>query len=163
MASSRYDRTRLADAKARAEIDVPATIAQCERDLERLPNDPRILFHLGRLYGYTGDARTTRMYRQRAADAGNHNAIFLLGYLDWLAAQDDGARCTAASRMRLAADRGNYSAQLTYATLFLEGRLAACADTPPRAQLLGYVRNARPAADGFFETLLADHLQHELR
>ncbi len=162
LASSRYDRTRLAPPKARDQIDVAAAIAQCEADLEKHPGDPRIHFHLGRLYGYAGDPEKTLMHREAAAAAGNHNAIFLLGYLGWIAAQDDAARCAAASRMRLAADRGNYSAQLTYGAYFVEGRLAACADTPPGEQVQGYLRAARPAVDGFFETLLAEHLLREL-
>ena len=163
LASSRYDRTRLAPPRARADIDVPAAIGQCEADLAKHPSDPRIHFHLGRLYGYAGDAEKTLMHRQAAAAAGNHNAIFLLGYLAWVSAKDDAARCEAARQMRLAADRGNYSGQVTYATYFVEGRLAACADTPPKAQVLGYVRAARPAVDGFFETLLAEHLLKTLQ
>lgn len=163
LASSRYDRTRLAPPRARDQIDVPAAIAQCEADLAKHPGDPRIHFHLGRLYGYAGDSAKTLMHRQAAAAAGNHNAIFLLGYLAWAAAKDDAARCAAASQMRLAADRGNYSSQLTYAAYLVEGKLAPCADTPPKPQVLGYVRAARPAVDGFFETLLAEHLLKELQ
>ena len=163
LASSAYDRTRLAPPRARKEIDVPAAIAQCELDLARFPGDARIHFILGRLYGYAGDAATTLMHREAAAAAGNHNAIFLLGYLAWATAKDDPARCAAADRMRLGADRGNYSAQLTYPAYFIEGRLAPCANTPPKARMLEYVQAARPAVEGFFETLLAEHLLRELR
>ncbi len=163
LASSRYDRTRLAEPVARKDIDVPAAIAQCEADLSKYPGDPRIHFHLGRLYGYAGDSARTLQHRQAAAAAGNHNAMFLLGYLGWIGATSDAARCDAASQMRLAADRGNYSAQIAYSTYFVEGRLAPCGDTPARSQFTGYVRSARPAVDGFFETLLAEHLLTELQ
>lgn len=158
LASSRYDRTRLAPPAARADIDVPAAIVACEADLARLPGDPRLHFHLGRLYGYAGDKEKTLFHRRAAAQAGNHNAIFLLGYLDWAAARDDTARCAAAQRMKLAADRGNYSAQLTYASYFIEGRFAPCADAAGKAEVAAYLAKARPAVDGFFETRLADHL-----
>lgn len=163
LASSRYDRTRLAEPVARKDIDVPAAIAQCEADLARFPDDARIHFHLGRLYGYAGDGARTLQHRQAAAAAGNHNAIFLLGYLGWIGAANDAARCEAAGQMRLAADRGNYSAQIAYSTFFVEGRLASCADTPAKPVFTGYVRAARPAVDGFFETLLAEHLLTELQ
>lgn len=162
MAASRYDRTRLAPPVARADMDVPKVIAQCEADLKANPGDPRILFQLGRVYGYAGDAGKTRATREAAAAAGNHNAVFLLGFLDWNAAKDDAARCTAARTMKLAADRGNYSAQLTYASFWLEGRFEMCADAASKAEVTGYVRAARPAVDGFFETRFADHLQSEI-
>jgi hypothetical protein len=162
LASSRYDRTRLAPPVARADIDVPSAIRQCETDLARVPNDPRTLFHLGRLYGYAGDAAKTRAVREAAAAAGNHNAIFLLGYLGWGAAKDDAARCAAAARMKLAADRGNYSAQLSYASYFLEGRFDMCADAASVAEVRAYVTAARPAVDGFFETRFAEHLTTNL-
>lgn len=162
MAASRYDRTRLAPPVARADMDVPKVIAQCEADLKANPGDPRILFQLGRVYGYAGDAARTRAIREAAAAAGNHNAIFLLGYLDWNAAKDDPARCAAARTMKLAADRGNYSAQLTYASLWLEGRFERCADAAAKSEVTAYVRAARPVVDGFFETRFADHLQTEI-
>lgn len=162
LAANRYDRDRLAPGVARAAIDVPAAIAVCEADLARLPGDPRLLFQLARLYGYAGDKAKTLAARQVAASAGNLNAIFLLGYLDFEAAGDDATRCAAARRMKLAADRGNYSAQLTYAADLVEGRLAACADRATVGEAAAYVAAARPAADGFFETRLADHLGTDL-
>ena len=162
LTSSRYDRTRLAPPVAREAMNVPAAIAQCEADLVRFPNDPRINFQLGRVYGYAGDRAKTLERRQAAAEAGNHNAIFLLGYLDWIAARDDTARCLAARDMKLAADRGNYSAQITYASFFLENKFKMCPDSGTQAQMSAYVTAARPAADGFFEIRLADSLAAQL-
>jgi uncharacterized protein (TIGR02246 family) len=158
LSASRYDRTRLAPPVAREQIDVPAAIRQCEDDLRRLPGDPRILFQLGRLYGYSGDAAKTLEVRRAAAAAGNHNAIFLLGFLDWSAAKEDVARCRAARDMKLAADRGNYSAQITYSALLLEGRFDRCPERASRPEIQAYLKAARAAVDGFFETRLADHL-----
>lgn len=158
LSASRYDRTRLAPPVARENIDVPAAITQCEADLARLPGDPRIHFQLGRLYGYAGDKDKTLFHRRAAAKAGNHNAIFLLGYLDWTAAKDDTARCAAARDMKLAADRGNYSGQIVYASYFLERKLTPCADVATSDEVAAYLAAARPAVDGFFETRLADHL-----
>lgn len=162
MTTSRYDRTRLAPPIARDAIDVPVAIKQCEADLIKFPNDPRINFQLGRLYGYAGDKQKTLASREAAAAAGNHNVIFLLGYLDWVAAKDDAARCTAASEMKLAADRGNYSAQITYATYFNEGRFKTCEGQASKAEVVAYVAAAKPAVDGFFETRLVEHLAWEL-
>jgi ketosteroid isomerase-like protein len=161
LSASRYDRTRLAPPVAREAIDVPAAIAQCERDLAAHPGDPRLLFQLGRLYGYAGDAAKTRAVREAAAAAGNHNAIFLLGYLDWTAAKP-GPDCAAAERMKLAADRGNFSAQVTYTSLFLERKFDTCANVAERHELAAYMRSAKPEADGFFETRLVDHLSAQL-
>jgi ketosteroid isomerase-like protein len=162
MTASRYDRTRLAPPVARDAIDVPVAIKQCEADLIKFPNDPRINFQLGRLYGYAGDKEKTLASREAAAATGNHNVIFLLGYLDWVAAKDDAARCTAASEMKLAADRGNYSAQITYATYFNEGRFKVCEGQATKAEVAAYVAAAKPAVDGFFETRLMEHLAWEL-
>ncbi len=158
LSASRYDRTRLASPVARENIDVPIAISQCEADLAKFPGDPRIHFQLGRLYGYSSDKEKALMHRKAAAQAGNHNAIFLLGYLDWTAARDDAARCAAARMMKLAADRGNYSGQITYSSFFLEGKLESCVDAATREDAAAYLAAARPAVDGFFETRLADHL-----
>jgi ketosteroid isomerase-like protein len=162
LTASRYDRTRLAPPVARDAMDVPAAIAQCEADLARFPDDPRLNFQLGRIYGYAGDRTKTLAARRAAARAGNHNAIFLLAYLDWTAAKDETARCTAARDMKLAADRGNYSAQLTYASFFLEDKFKACPEVATRGEVSGYIAAARPAVDGFFETRLADHLAAQM-
>lgn len=158
LSASRYDRTRLASSVAREDIDVPVAIAQCEADLAKFAGDPRIHFQLGRLYGYSGDKEKTLMHRMAAAQAGNHNAIFLLGYLDWTVARDNAARCAAARKMKLAADRGNYSGQITYGSFFLEQKLEPCVDAATRDEVAAYLAAARPAVDGFFETRLADHL-----
>jgi hypothetical protein len=64
--------------------------------------------------------------------------------------------------MRLAADRGNYSAQMTYAAFYLEGRFAPCADAATAQHVAAYVKAARPMVDGFFETRFAEHLQADL-
>lgn len=163
MTASRYDRTRLAPPVDRANIDVPRAIAQCEADLKTYPDDPRLLFQLARLTGYAGDQPRTHTLREAAARAGNHNALFLLGYLDWSAAKEDPvALCTAAAKMKLAADRGNYSAQLAFTSLALEVRFTACPDLVGRGELRAYVAAAKPAADGFFENRLADHLAAQL-
>ncbi|MHA7819603.1 MAG: YybH family protein [Erythrobacter sp.] len=158
LASSRYDRLRLASPLARSDIDVPAAIAQCRADLALHPDDPRIHFHLGRLYGYSGERELSRASREAAARAGNHNAIFLLGYLDWLTAEDDAAKCQAAADMRLAADRGNYSAQVTYSAFQIEGKLSPCGEAA-KAPIGDYLSAAGGSADGYFERLLVSHLQ----
>ena len=163
LAASRYDRTRLAPPVARAAIDVPAAIAQCEADLKRFPGDPRITFHLGRLYGYTGDKQKALEARKASAAAGNHNVIFLLGYLDWIVAKDDASRCAAADQMKLGADRGNYSGQVIYASFFNEGRFAPCPNRASKTEVEAYLKGATSAVDGFFETRLVDHLTLELK
>jgi hypothetical protein len=161
LASGRYDRDRLAKPVARADIDVPTAIRQCEADLARHPGDGHIHFHLGRLYGYSGDTAKTLWHRQAAAAAGNPNAIFLLGYLAMLSAKDVPARCAANTQMKLAAERGNYSARIAYSAFVLEGRFVDCSDVATREQVAGFVKAARPQVDGFFETLLAEHLASE--
>jgi uncharacterized protein (TIGR02246 family) len=162
LSAGRYDRERLAKPVARADIDVPAAIRQCEADLAKLPDDPRLLFQLGRLYGYTPETTKAREYRERAAAVGNPNAIFLLGYLDFLKAKSAPERCTAADRMVLAADRGNYSGQVTVTAYVLGGRLHDCIRAPGPMKLRGYLESARKNADGFFESLLIEHLQRQL-
>lgn len=137
LTASRYNRTRLAKPVAREDIDVPAAIKKCEADLVTYPDDPRILFQLGRLYGYAGEKEKTLAARKAAAAAGNHNAIFFLAYLDWTAAKDAAA-------------------------FFLEGRFAPCADAASAEQVAAYVKAARPVADGFFETRFAEHLEADL-
>lgn len=158
MTSSHYDRTRLAPWLDRQAIDVPAAIQQCEADLLLFPGDPRINFQLGRIYGYTADRQKALAYREAAAAGGNHNAIFLLGYLDWVAAKDDVVRCTAERTMKLSADRGNYSAQITYAIFFNEGRFSMCKDRASNEEVVAYVEAAKPVVDGFFETRIVEHL-----
>lgn len=162
LASSRYVRQRLAPPRSRDEIDVPAAIEQCEADLARLPDDPRIHFHLGRLYGYSGDRDLSRFHREAAAAAGNHNAIFLLAYLDFLTSSDEGARCGAVTEMRRAARLGNYSAQLYYSAARLDGRIRHCGGLASEAEVHAYLEAAQPQVDGFFETLLVDHLLREV-
>lgn len=160
LAALRYDRDRLSAPVGRAMIDVERAIMVCERDLAGNPDDPRLLFHLGRLHGYReGGAEKARMYREASARLGYPSAIFLLAYIDWLMARDVATRCEAASRMQLAADRGNYSARLTLPAWAQQGRLADCAIDKNAATLLGYLDSARPDTDGYFEQLLVDHLR----
>lgn len=159
MTSSRYVRQRLAPPTARAEIDVPRAIEQCLSDLADHPGDARILFHLGRVYGYAGDKAKTLSYRQQSAAAGNHNAIFLLAFLDLQSAQDEAAQCNALGRIVDAARRGNYSAQLTFATYHSDGRASGCGQLASDDEIAGFVSAAKPEVDGFFETLLASHLE----
>ena len=162
LAASGYDRTRLAEPVKRAAMDVPAVVAACEADLLQYPGDARLLFQLSRVYGYTGDAAKTRATREAAALAGNHNAIFLLGFLDWMGAKTNAERCVAHDAMLLGARRGNYSGQITYASWFLQGRFAPCATIAPKDEVIAFVEQAEPLADGFFEMRFADHLKRQL-
>lgn len=159
MASSRYDRLRLAPAKSRAEIDVDTAIEQCQSDLQTYPDDPRLHFHLGRLYGYTRERDKSRFHREAAAAVGNHNAIFLLAYLDFIMSKDESQRCGAVSEMRRAAQLGNYSAQLFYASAWQRDEINNCGGLAPAEEVEAYLAAAKPEVDGFFETLLVNHLQ----
>jgi hypothetical protein len=78
-----------------------------------------------------------------------------------LSAKDVPARCAANTQMKLAAERGNYSARIAYSAFVLEGRFVDCSDVATREQVAGFVKAARPQVDGFFETLLAEHLASE--
>ncbi len=100
----------------------------------------------------------SRLHRERDAGAGNHNAIFLLGYLDWLAADAPAEKCAAAADMKLAAERGNYSGQMTYASLTMTGALDPCGGAEEQ-QIAAFIDRAEPQADGYFELLLVDHLR----
>lgn len=163
LGAERYDRDRLAKAVTREEIDVPAAIEQCEADLKKWPGDGRITFHLARLYQYTGNTAKAAEYRAASAAAGYPSGIFLVGYFEMRVAKDQATLCHAASQIKLSADRGNYSGAIVYTTAALEGRFAACPGIATSAELKEYLKLARPAADGFFETLLDDHLQFELK
>ena len=159
----RYDRDRLAKHVDRADMDIPAAIAQCEADLAKWPNDPRINYQLGRVYGYAEQRPKSRAAREASAAAGYPAAMFLLGYLDMIAAKTDAERCSAGERIRLSADRGGYAGLVGYPAYVLDGHLKNCPGTADAQALLAYLERARPAADGFFERMLIDTLEAQLK
>lgn len=133
-------------------------IAACRVDVERYPEEARLVYYLGRVLFYAGSFQEGMQYVDRAAAMGHRQSQFVsaLIYFDGVPQAIPADACRAMNLWQDAASRGHYAASQTLARHALAGRFAGCENVPARADMHGWVEaiTAQPQASDFYHGLL---------
>ncbi len=146
------------------EMDLPAAIAACRRDLAQDQSNPRLRYQLARALTYAGEVKEALPFIESSAAQKYPQSLFVTGYLYLSGAyQSPKDVCRAAELIYESAIYGRHAGQLGYPAYVLEGRFAACKTPQDKATLRALVEQARKAKLDYYPSVLADVLLRELR
>ena len=158
------DPLRVARGVETREMDLPAAIAACRRDLAQDPNNPRLSYQLARAMTYAGQVKDALPYIESSAAQKYPQALFVTGYLYLSGAyQSPKDMCRAAELIYESAIYGRHAGQLGYPVYVLDGSFAACKTPQDTATLRALVEQAKKAKLDYYPSVLADVLLRELR
>lgn len=156
-----HDRNAVAKPVAREDIDLLAATDLCLDALRQFPNNPRLNYQLGRVYGYRGEMENAMKHRKAAAEAGYPIAVFVVGYVKLFGDPSLRDVCGGAQLIAHSAKIGAYAGLVGYPAYTFAGLFKECALKPKKAEFVGYLTAARKQAKGQFENLLVDSLMRE--
>lgn len=147
------------------EIDLPAAIEACRAAVEADPDNPRLNYQLGRVYGYSGRHAEGDVHRDRALKAGYPQSLFVYGYIrldNWDGRGADA--CYGGELIRRSAAAGRFAGLVGFPHYYLQGRFAACKEYPQLdvAEMKSFLERAGREADGYYQRILVESLQARL-
>ena len=164
LAAHPSDPDRVVEGVARADMDLPAAIAACQRAVAEHPGSGRLNYQLARSLGYSGRGAEAEPNRQAAVAAEYPQALFVVGYLHLLGLNE--ARvdpCRAGDLVRRSALAGRLAGQIAFPHWSLEGRFAGCELPQDLKEMRSFLAAARKQTDGdFYQDLLIDRLETAL-
>ena len=144
LASHPDDPFHVAPGLEKPQMDLPAAIAACEVAVARDPENPRLQYQLGRVYGYSGLGEKSGEHRE-AAVAADYPQV-----------------CRAAKLIHRSSQFGRIAGQLGYPMWVMDGRFKGC-DTPQdKAEMLGFLDAAAAQSRDFYHQSLVKLLKQDL-
>ncbi|HPF27086.1 MAG: hypothetical protein R3F58_16625 [Steroidobacteraceae bacterium] len=163
LASHGDDPLHVAPGLEKPQMDLPAAIAACEVAVARDPENPRLRYQLGRVYGYSGQGEKATEHREAAVAANYPQALFVIGYLHLeglnKAPQD---ACRAAELIHRSAQYGRIAGQLGYPMWVMEGRFKGCKAPQDKAEMLAFLDAAAAQSRDFYHQSLVKLLKQDL-
>lgn len=164
LAAHTEDPYKVSPGVSESAVDLPAAISACLKDVEADPQNPRLLYQLGRAQAYAGQIEASLPNLEKSVDAHYPQAQFVLGYLlldGRLKAPVD--RCRAMELFRKSAAQARMASQIGLPAWSLAGRFENCANAPTTDELLDLLKAARAQKPKFYPELLIEDLERQLR
>jgi hypothetical protein len=142
--------------------DKDAAIAACEADVKKDPNNRRLRYQLARVLFYSQRTADSIPHLEFAANAGSQQAQFVYGYIIDEALQ--GVKrdaCKVEDLWFKSANQGRFAALVSYPHHVMNNKFAGCKVQATPAQIDAYLAKAKGAADGYYQTLLAQTLTED--
>lgn len=157
------DPNRTAPGVARADIDLPATIAACERAVAAEPANYRVRYQLARVLFYAEQNDRAVKTMREAADGGYAQAQFVFGtFIDRARAGAPTDICLTEEYWLKAAAGGRQAARVAYVRHALRGRFKKCPHVATQDEMVDLLATASDAATNYYERLLIEDLATEL-
>lgn len=148
---------------SRSTMDFEKAQAACEEAVRLDPENPRLNYQLGRVYGYSGQWEKAMPYRLKAVKAEYPQSLFVIGYLYFSGTTiDEKNPCKTVTMWRRAAQLGRLAAQVALPRHYVRGDFAACGVDIPKAELAGYLEDADAQTDDFYTSMLIEDLKAEV-
>jgi len=144
-------------------VNLPKALAECERELKKQPDNPRIRYQYARVLAYSGKWAESAPEMKKAADAGYRQAQFVYGlFVD--RGREGAPRdvCVAEQYWLKAANNGRQHARVQYVDDYLKGKFNACQSQASSAEMATLLEAAAADASDFYERLLVANLQRQL-
>lgn len=145
------------------QVNLPKALAECERELKKQPDNPRIRYQYARVLAYSGKWAESAPEMKKAADAGYRQAQFVYGlFVD--RGRDGAPRdvCVAEQYWLKAARNGRQHARVLYVDDYLKGKFSSCQSEASSAEIATLLDSAAADASEFYERLLIANLKRQL-
>lgn len=164
-ASHGEDPWHVAPGKEKKDMNFATAIPACLEALKKDPDNPRLNYQMGRLYGYSGQWEKGMPYRMKAVDAKYPQSLFVIGWLylsgDTIDKKDP---CKTITMWREAAKLNRLAAQVGIPHYQKLGAFKGCGVEIPNEEMLGYLDAASKQTNGdFYIRLLVEELQADLK
>lgn len=162
-ASHGLDPFHVAPPISRSTMDFEKAQAACEEAVGNDPENPRLNYQLGRVYGYSGQWPKAMPYRLKAVEAEYPQSLFVIGYLYFSGTTiDEKAPCKTVVMWRRAAELGRMAAQVGLPRHYMRGDFASCGVDIPKAELAGFLDAADAQTSDYYTSMLIEDLKVEL-
>ena len=163
LASHGLDPFHVAPAVSRSTMDFEKAQVACEEAVHNDPDNPRLNYQLGRVYGYSGQWQKAMPYRLRAVEAEYPQSLFVIGFLYFTGETiDEKAPCKTVTMWRRAAELGRLAAQVALPRHYMRGDFADCNVDIPSDELARYLDAAAQQTSDFYAGMLIEDLKTEL-
>lgn len=162
-ASHGLDPFHVAPPVSRSTMDFEKAQAACEEAVRNDPENPRLNYQLGRVYGYSGQWEKAMPYRMKAVEAEYPQSLFVIGFLYFTGQTiDEKAPCKTVTMWRRAAELGRLAAQVALPRHYVRGDFAECGVVIPKSELLGFLDAAEAQTSDFYAGMLIADLKVEV-
>ena len=132
-----------------------AAIEACRKDVAADPDNPRLIYQLGRALFYTGQFAEGLPLVKQAADLGHEQSQFVYGYVKAYGQDGQPAdACVAESYWELSAEQGRRAAQISYPRMYMMGAFDDCSDTVDLETQAKWMEEVKAKMTGYYEGLL---------
>ena len=165
LASHGDDPYHVAPGLEKPQMDLPRAIEACRAAVKADPANPRFNYLLGRTLGYSGRGAEGLANREAAIAANYPQALFVIGYMSLTGMnQQPKDVCRGAELIRRSAQQNRIAGQLGFVYYVLRGDFKDCKVRKDKQEMLGFLAASRRVAKGdYYQTLLADKLEEDLR
>jgi hypothetical protein len=140
-------------------VDLPAAIAACTAAVAADPENPRLNYQLGRVYGYAGRGPEGEASRMKAVMAGYPQSLFVVGYImvtGWSGNPKN--PCLGGELIRRSALAGRKAGLVGFPHYVVNGVFKECAVVQDKAELQSFLERAKPQIKGFYEEMMLTDL-----
>lgn len=164
LAAHPSDPDKTADGLESKDIEKDQAIAACKAALLTSPNQPRLLYQLGRVLFYDKQFDEGFALLRKSAELKHRQAQFVTGYL-YVGGQPEFLKtpdyCQALPLWQDAAEHGHYASQVSVVRDYLRGKYGKCGVKFDLAKLRGYLAAANEQAKTYYERILIEYLQEQ--
>lgn len=158
------DPNKLTPGVGEKKVDLALAVPACEAAVKADPENPRLNYQMGRVYGYSGQGEKAYPYRNKAVAAGYPQALFVIGYITFHGFNKQPKDvCLGAELMRRAAVANRFAGQIAFTHYALEGDLKECPIKVDRAELMNFMVGAEKLTGGdFYRETLVERLKQDV-
>tara|TARA_S200000501_G_C20725220_1_gene700289 strand:+ start:200 stop:829 length:630 start_codon:yes stop_codon:yes gene_type:complete len=159
-ASHRLDPYHVAPGVLQKNMNFIKAEKACLEALKEDPDNPRLNYQMGRVYGYSGQWEKGMPYRMKAVEAEYPQSLFVIGWL-YLTGNTINEKnpCKTFSMWKRSAELGRLAAQIALPRHYLLGDFDQCGGTLTNTQMNEFLDNASKQDPNYYASMLIEDLK----
>jgi len=159
-ASHRLDPYHVAPGVLQKNMNFIKAEKACLEALKEDPDNPRLNYQMGRVYGYSGQWERGMPYRMKAVEAEYPQSLFVIGWL-YLTGNTINEKnpCKTFSMWVRSAELGRLAAQIALPRHYLLGDFNQCGETLTNTQMEEFLENASKQDPNYYAAMLIEDLK----
>ena len=159
-ASHRLDPYHVAPGVLQKNMNFIKAEKACLEALKEDPDNPRLNYQMGRVYGYSGQWEKGMPYRMKAVEAEYPQSLFVIGWL-YLTGNTINEKnpCKTFSMWKRSAELGRLAAQIALPRHYLLGDFDQCGGTLTNTQMNEFLENASKQDPNYYASMLIEDLK----
>ena len=162
-ASHRLDPFHVAPGVLQKDMNFNKAERACQEALKKDPDNPRLNYQMGRVFGYSGQWEKAMPYRLKAVKAEYPQSLFVIGWL-YLTGDtiDQKNPCKTFSMWKRSAELGRLAAQISLPRHFIKGDFDKCLQIVTISEMQSFLLQASKSKPNYYAQMLIEDLEVEL-